>query len=191
MAKTTKYTAEVSEGRDELLDGKTIARLRTIAVKNQRGETVRELKAADNDEDVRAKLRAAGYTHKDWAGGTTPATLERGRNPLVAGCLWPLVAVMALLAWAIFSAFSNASPDEPEEWDAKIACQTLVKEKLRAPSTAKFSRETASGGPKAWTVTGAVEAENALGGTVGHRYSCSVTFTGDDEYRGTATITDR
>ena len=58
MAKTTKYTAEVSEGRDELLDGKTIARLRTIAVKNQRGETVRELKAADNDEDVRAKLRA-------------------------------------------------------------------------------------------------------------------------------------
>ena len=25
MAKTTKYTAEVSEGRDELLDGKTIA----------------------------------------------------------------------------------------------------------------------------------------------------------------------
>ena len=86
MAKTTKYTAEVSEGRDELLDGKTIARLRTIAVKNQRGETVRELKAADNDEDVRAKLRAAGYTLKDWAGGTTPATLERGRNPLVAGC---------------------------------------------------------------------------------------------------------
>ena len=111
MAKTTKYTAEVSEGRDELLDGKTIARLRTIAVKNQRGETVRELKAADNDEDVRAKLRAAGYTLKDWAGGTTPATLERGRNPLVAGCLWPLVAVMALLAWAIFSAFNNASPD--------------------------------------------------------------------------------
>lgn len=40
-------------------------------------------------------------------------------------------------------------------------------------------------------MTGAVEAENALGGTVGHRYSCSVTFTGDDEYRGTATITDR
>ena len=82
MAKTTKYTAEVSEGRDELLDGKTIARLRTIAVKNQRGETVRELKAADNDEDVRAKLRDAGARMRDLArrGGTAARGEARRGN---------------------------------------------------------------------------------------------------------------
>ena len=188
MAKGAQFTAEVSEGREELLDGGTVARIRTVEIKDRKGAVVRRLKAADNDEDVRAKLQAAGYPVEEWAGGDAPATVIQVRNPLISGCLWFAVVAVALVVWAVVATMTNPARDDHEEWDAKIACEGLVKEQLRAPSTAKFSNETATGGPDSWTVTGLVEAQNAFGGTVGHRYSCSVTFTGEDEYRGNATI---
>lgn len=194
MAKKKTYTATVSEAREELLDGNAgVARLRVIEVKDDKDQVVRTTKAADSDDDVRAKLAAAGYPVKTWDGGTADAVVERKRTDMEKGCLGCLVLPVALFV-LVFVAFLIPKDDAPAEHDAveaEILCEGLVKEKLRAPSTAKFSQQDTAGSGTGWSSNGVVDAENAFGGTVSGRYTCSITFTGEDEYRGTANITER
>lgn len=47
-------------------------------------------------------------------------------------------------------------------------CEGEVKERLKAPSTAKFESNATGGGP--WTVTGTVDAENSFGAMIRSSY---------------------
>lgn len=192
MAKKT-YVATVSEAREELLEGNAgVARLRAIEVKDGKGQVVRRAKAADSDEDVRAKLAAAGYPIVAWEGGASDAIVERKRTDFEKGCLGCLaVPVAVFVGLLLLFMFTKDDAPEHDAVEAEVLCEGLVKEKLRAPSTAKFSQQDTSGSGTQWSSRGVVEAENAFGGTVSGRYTCSITFTGDDEYRGSASITER
>lgn len=184
MAKMTEYTADVSQGREELLDGKTVARVRTIEVKDQRGETVRQLKAADNDEDVRAKLRAAGYTVKDWPGGTAPATLTRGRGRMPAGRLWALVIMALLMAAGVINIIKDrADPADFSRDDAVAACKQRVPEELPSEyNRFAFAVPDVTGEGLRWNVVGTVRAE-ASATSATYRYGCQVEFTSKTNYR--------
>ena len=57
------------------------------------------------------------------------------------------------------------------------ACQTAVRARLRAPSTARFAEEiTVYANPKSsgWMILGSVEAQNAMGAILNSKYMCSV-----------------
>ena len=57
---------------------------------------------------------------------------------------------------------------------AKSLCQEVVKRQLKAPTTALFADEAATG-YKALTVTGTVSSQNSFGAMIANPYSCSGT----------------
>ena len=72
--------------------------------------------------------------------------------------------------------------------EAQLACQDFVKEKLKAPATAKFSgQQTNVAGVNQWTVTGLVDAENSFGAMLRSNWTCSIRLDGDT-WRATTTI---
>jgi hypothetical protein len=93
----------------------------------------------EDDEDPQAKKKAT-----TWKVGL----IVVGLVGLVVACI-------------IGSMQSNSRPTNG--YDAKVACENFVKDRLKAPSTADFSHVTYSGGPSTWTVIGAVDAENSFG----------------------------
>ena len=66
-------------------------------------------------------------------------------------------------------------------------CQEWVKDKLKAPSTAKFSETSSTGGPQSWSMTGAVDSENSFGAMVRAAWTCNIRLDGDT-WRGSATV---
>jgi hypothetical protein len=77
---------------------------------------------------------------------------------------------MLVLALA-FAAASGGDSSDNEEGLAAIACQNLVKDNLRAPSTASFpSFPTVSGD----TIRGAVDAENGFGAMIRSDFQCTI-----------------
>ncbi|WP_372699379.1 hypothetical protein [Arthrobacter sp. JSM 101049] len=197
MADKVNHRAIVAPATEKLVEAngsQSLIRLRKIQIQTDAGKDVRELEAADNHEDIESKIRAAGFTIDRWEGDTAfLAQAPMSASGKVAmGCIWGAVAAFVLLLGGCVAFMNGASDDEPENYDARVACQTLVKGKLKAPSTAKFSNESESGAGSSWTASGTVEAQNSFGGTVGHTYRCTVHFTdGDDAYTGTATIQQR
>jgi hypothetical protein len=59
------------------------------------------------------------------------------------------------------------------------ACKTFVKDKLRAPSTAKFADHSVTHTGSEYTVTGSVDAQNGFGAQIRSTYTCTVTDTGE------------
>lgn len=85
---------------------------------------------------------------------------------------------------------TGCGDDAPDADLANVSCETIVKDKLRDPSSAEFSDQHATGSGDTWTSTGTVRAKNGFGGTNVMQYRCEVTFDGD-EFTGTADITDQ
>ena len=69
-------------------------------------------------------------------------------------------------------------PYVPSGGDAGLACQTFVKDHLKAPATADFSNVRHSGSSPTWTVTGAVDAENSFRATLRMDWTCKVRLDG-------------
>lgn len=57
------------------------------------------------------------------------------------------------------------------------ACQSAVKDRLKAPSTADFSSVAAEVKPGLWRVTGDVDAQNSFGAQVRTAYTCTVAWS--------------
>lgn len=181
MFRTKQYTATVSEAREELVSETAgVARLRTIEVRDAKGNMVRQVKAADDDTDVRAKLAAAGYPIASWAGGTTDATVTRKPGCLAYGCA-VVLAFLILAALAIGGSWLASRPD-PSHFssaDAVEACHQRVADKTtRGDSVFFMGKDGVSGGGLDWTVTGVARAKDDAGNIVSERrYTCDLTFT--------------
>lgn len=62
---------------------------------------------------------------------------------------------------------------------AERACQTLVRDQLKSPSSAKFTGVTSTGsGP--WEVTGSVDADNSFGASLRSDWECTIRLEGED-----------
>lgn len=84
--------------------------------------------------------------------------------------------VLVILFFGIWGRMDNEEPDQ--RIDFIVACQSAVRERLNAPSTAKFGPETSldvQGGPSNYRLTGTIEAMNALGGMTRTAYACTGT----------------
>jgi hypothetical protein len=88
---------------------------------------------------------------------------------------------------------ANAQQSE-DHIAAKMMCQTFVRKKLVAPSTAKFEpvSQTAAapsqadgfvGMKNSWDVTGYVDAQNSFGAMLRNEYFCTMTKTDPDKWR--------
>jgi hypothetical protein len=62
--------------------------------------------------------------------------------------------------------------------DAVVACEGFVKDRLKAPSSAKFSGEDAQQSGSVYTVTGAVDSQNSFGALLRSSYTCVVEDSG-------------
>lgn len=93
---------------------------------------------------------------------------------------WVIVLVIAAVCGAfIFKSNSDNKPDPAG--DASRACENFVKDRLKAPSTAKFSGESVSDdGTGRYTVTGSVDAQNSFGAMLRDHYSCLMRLDGDN-----------
>lgn len=196
MADKVQYRAIVGPAVEKLIEtdgNQGLIWLRKISIQTDAGEDFRELEAADNPDDVEAKIGGAGFTIDRWEGET--AFLSKSpmssTSKITLGCIWSAVILFVLLLGGCVALMSGAGDDDPDKYDARVSCHTLVKEKLMAPATAKFSNEVESGSGSSWTASGTVEAQNSFGGTVGHSYRCTIDFNSDDSYTGTATVVSR
>lgn len=60
--------------------------------------------------------------------------------------------------------------------DMEIACEQAVKDRLKAPATAKITKDAdAVWNGSAWRYTGAVDAQNSFGATLRNRFACEVS----------------
>lgn len=155
---------------------------RAIRVFDHRGEVIYSKRTQDTTKSADSHIRAAGYTRTgEWEDGK--ALVER-RNWLQRA--WPTIlgiSIPILLIAGCQAAISNASSDsdEPTEYDAIYFCKEFVKDKLKAPSTAKFRGEYATGASSSWTSSGVVESQNSFGGMVQTGYTCELTYASSDE----------
>jgi hypothetical protein len=91
------------------------------------------------------------------------------------GCLGVIVAVAVGLTiiFSVIGANRSAHPtDEDKQAESQVACEDVVKKNLKAPSTASFSNETATGTGGAYTVTGDVDSQNGFGAMIRNHFTC-------------------
>src|SRR5665647_437733 len=109
-----------------------------------------------------------------------------GRRPVVMGCLVAAVLVIGLPV-ACTAVLSLGGTDEwrPTAIEARSICEDWVTGRLVSPSTAVFNNGETTGGPNAYKVTGTVDSENALGGTVRTDWTCDAEYSeGDQQWHG-------
>lgn len=70
-----------------------------------------------------------------------------------------------------------------------VACEGAVKTILKSPASAKFSDQTSVKNGDAYTVTGAVDAQNTFGVMIRNRWACTATSEGKN-WRATARLLD-
>lgn len=105
------------------------------------------------------------------------------KKPNVWG-FWAVFGVVVLCCSGFMLKAFNGSDDDSSSPEvtgvsAELACQDFVKNRLKAPSTAKFSAVSHTGSGSFYTVTGAVDAQNSFGAMLRLNFTCKVTSQGD------------
>lgn len=154
---------------------------------------IRTIQSADNNEDVYAQIAKAGFVTGERDGNTLALT----RKPLdgftkgMVGCFGIVVLLMVLVVGGCAVAMNGSSDKTADESDAQYMCQQFVKDKLKSPSSAKFSNQVASGAGTSWTSSGTVDSQNSFGAMVRSRYSCTLSYDSSDEsWEGSAKLLD-
>lgn len=76
----------------------------------------------------------------------------------------------------------NSDIDESDVWSE---AKDIVRNRLKAPSTAEFcskSSATITKSGKTWTIRGYVDAENSFGAMIRNDFTVVITFTSDTDY---------
>lgn len=107
------------------------------------------------------------------------------------GVLFIVGLVVLMFAVGIGSLFignDDEGPDDVSDYEVQAQCEKWVDKQLKSPSTAKYSDHAVrSAGEDAWTVSGAVDAENSFGAEIRSAWSCDIRLDGDT-WRGNATL---
>lgn len=101
-------------------------------------------------------------------------------------------AGLALVAFGVTACGSSGSAqidEQVQREDAKSACHKFVKDRLKSPSSAKFSEEDYTGTDGVYTFKGAVDSQNSFGAMIRATWTCDVQSSGD-EWRGSADINE-
>lgn len=177
--------------------------MRTIEIKSKWGKPLLVLQSEDSDFEIEKTLRSNGWNIVSWknnvlqlsgvsnAEGTfgshpsqSKGTPSNKNNAGAIGCLiiFGIILIAFISCSVSFSKSVSDNANKPKTSTAigaEVMCEEFVKKKLNAPSTAKFSRQNPKADdeiPNKYIVTGFVEAENRLGGTVGTQYRCDISY---------------
>ena len=85
--------------------------------------------------------------------------------------------VIGLVYWAINKA---VAVDEIDGYDARVACELFILDRLEVPRTADFSNLEHTGSATTWMVSGRIEAKDSLGVKTESQFECQVRNDGDD-----------
>jgi hypothetical protein len=109
------------------------------------------------------------------------------------GCL-ALVGLFVVL-WIIGSLSDNKSSPGSDKIEAYVYSEEFVKDRLRAPSTAKFcgfsGATVVTLGGDSYQVNGWVDAQNAFGAMIRDDFVCKLHKTGDKWYRDDISLVPR
>lgn len=199
MGTKRQFLATVAPARETLTTGadgtKSVLRTRQIAIADHTGKTLRTLEAADDQSDIDEKITKAGYIISRWDGDEAELTQRpsTGGQKAAIGCAWGGLAFLVLTFVGCSVIMNNASRDNDNDSGsavtARIACQDMVKDKLKSPGSAKFTGQTESGSGNSWTARGSVDSQNGFGALIRSTYSCSLTYTPSDKtWRGQAQV---
>jgi hypothetical protein len=128
-------------------------------------------------DHLRAGRTVAGMDETSEPAGAPPPRMSRanGLGFLIAG------VAMALCCGGI--ALNSAGSRPPDRsGPAVTACENYVKNRLKAPATAKFSDERWGQDGDTFTITGAVDAQNSFGALLRSRFTCRVHDGGGDTW---------
>lgn len=112
-----------------------------------------------------------------------PQNTQNKKQPWVL-VLILVIFLVCLIGYAISSSQSNNQKSSaPTGKDAYYACQLFAKDRLKAPSTAKFpsydNGAVITLSANSWKVNSYVDAQNSFGAQIRTSYSCSVLSAGD------------
>lgn len=115
---------------------------------------------------------------------SAPKPKRRG-HAIAAGVVFIIVAgVIVVICSGVITSMSNQKPDPKIE--ATVACEDFVKTALKAPSTANFDNETATGPvaghPARYIVVGTVDAQNSFGAQLRNNFGCTAEKQGDGQW---------
>lgn len=119
---------------------------------------------------------------------TPPLGQARKRR---TGLIVTLATIAALLAGGgtvLYLTTRTPAPDPMAQVTA--ACEEAVKQRLKAPATAKFSHVTTSPVGYAYQVKGDVDAENGFSALVRSKFTCAVHHDADGWQVGTVEVGD-
>jgi hypothetical protein len=96
----------------------------------------------------------------------------------------PFVAVGLVVGGFIVAASRSGAPQPEYTPDPRLyvrqACERVVRARLKAPATARFSGEaTTDNGAGLWTMTGVVDSENSFGALIRAGWTCQASFGTD------------
>lgn len=89
-----------------------------------------------------------------------------------------VILVVLCCGYGLFKSAAKGD-DKPSSYEAKAMCEKFVEDRLKAPSTADYSGETATESGGTWTVTGRVDSENSFGAKIRSSFTCKMTVSGD------------
>lgn len=163
---------------------------REIRVFDAGGNVVYTQRTLDTAKAADSHLSAAGYVRTgEWMDGSAPVKRRGWLSRSWPGLLGAGIVVVLFAGCQSMLNSGDERSDTPTEYDANYYCKEFVKDRLKAPSTAEFSGETAFGGGSSWTSSGVVESENGFGGMTQTRYTCQLTYSsGDESWRGEVTF---
>ena len=87
---------------------------------------------------------------------------------------------------SVNSGYSSKTDDYGhDEFDAVVAAENVVKNKLKSPASAKFCKHkeyTITRSGNTWTIKGYVDAQNSFGATLRNTFTVRITFTSSNKY---------
>ena len=99
------------------------------------------------------------------------------------------IFIVGIIGASVVSAGQTPAQRNDDEGTAMALCQDKVKESLKSPTTAQFSR--VSGVRTAnlfWTVTGAVDSQNGFGAMLEDQFVCTMEVRESDGFQRTTLI---
>lgn len=124
--------------------------------------------------------------HADPAGTTAAKKQQRKDTWLgcaVMGCGIPILGLLLMAGFGLLLESDSDGSPEPSRAGSIVACEGMVEERLKAPSTAEFHSETfLSAGGGTYRVRGEVDAENAFGAKIRNDFRCTIERNAQGEW---------
>jgi hypothetical protein len=110
-----------------------------------------------------------------------PAKKAPGRGVKIAAAIIAGIVVLSCIGavTAVLSSAGGESTHSPPDrrLEARSMCETFVKQRLKAPATARFSGESATAvSSNEYIVGGSVDAQNGFGALLRSTFVCDLTI---------------